>query len=73
MYPSTKKSPNGKLRLTYECSPLAFLIEQANGRAISESGRIMDIVPSELHERVPYFVGSKNMVDQLEQMMHRED
>jgi fructose-1,6-bisphosphatase I len=73
MYPSTKKSPNGKLRLTYECSPLAFLIEQANGRAISESGRIMDIVPSELHERVPFFVGSKNMVDQLEQMMHRED
>jgi len=73
MYPSTKKSPNGKLRLTYECSPLAFLIEQANGRAISETGRIMDIVPSELHERVPFFVGSKNMVDQLEQMMHRED
>jgi len=73
MYPSTKKSPNGKLRLTYECSPLAFLIEQANGRAISETGRIMEIVPSELHERVPFFVGSKNMVDQLEQMMDRED
>ena len=72
MYPSTKKSPNGKLRLTYECSPLAFIIEQANGRAISESGRIMEIVPSELHERVPLFIGSKNMVDQLEQMMHCE-
>ena len=66
LYPSTKRAPNGKLRLTYECSPLAFIIEQAGGRAISESERIMDIQPKELHERVPFFVGSKNMIDKLE-------
>lgn len=70
MYPSTKKSPNGKLRLTYECSPLAFIAEQAGGRAISESGRIMEIVPDDLHQRVPFFVGSKAMIDQLEQTLH---
>ena len=69
MYPSTKSSPNGKLRLTYECSPLAFLIEQAGGRAISENERIMDIIPSELHQRVPFFIGSKNMIDKIEQMI----
>ena len=69
MYPSTESSPNGKLRLTYECSPLAFIIEQAGGRAISENGTIMDIIPNDLHQRVPFFIGSKNMVDQLEQLM----
>ena len=47
MYPSTESSPNGKLRLTYECSPLAFIIEQAGGGAISENGRIMDIIPND--------------------------
>ena len=72
MYPSTKSSPNGKLRLTYECSPLAFLIEQAGGRAISENERIMDIIPSELHQRVPFFIGSKNMIDKIEQMIRGE-
>ena len=72
MYPSTKSSPNGKLRLTYECSPLAFLIEQAGGRAISENQRIMDIIPSELHQRVPFFIGSKNMIDKLEQMIRSD-
>jgi len=72
MYPSTKSSPNGKLRLTYECSPLAFLIEQAGGRAISENERIMDIIPSELHQRVPFFIGSKNMIDKLEQMIRSD-
>ena len=70
MYPSTNSAPNGKLRLTYECSPLALIIEQAGGRAISESERIMGIQPKELHERVPFFVGSKNMIDKLEQILH---
>jgi fructose-1,6-bisphosphatase I len=73
MYPSTKDSPNGKLRLTYECSPLAFIAEQAGGRAISEKGRIMEIVPDQLHERVPFFVGSKNMIDQLEEKFNIDD
>ncbi len=73
MYPSTKSSPNGKLRLLYECAPLAFLIEQAGGRAISESGRIMDILPTDLHERTPVFIGSRNMVDTIEQLMSSEN
>ena len=72
LYPSTESNPTGKLRLTYECAPLAFLIEQAGGRAISESQRIMDIVPSELHQRVPFFVGSKRMIDQLEEIIESE-
>lgn len=73
MYPSTKDAPNGKLRLTYECSPLAFIAEQAGGRAISEEGRIMEIIPDQLHERVPFFVGSKNMIDQLEEKFNIDD
>jgi len=72
MYPSNTKNLNGKLRLTYECAPLAFLVEQAGGRAISETQRIMDIVPSELHERVPFFVGSKSMVNHLEEILAGE-
>ena len=69
---STIANPNGKLRLTYECAPLAFLIEQAGGRAISEHQRIMDISPNELHQRVPFFVGSKKMIDQLEEILASE-
>ena len=69
MYPSTENAPKGKLRLTYECSPLAFIIEQAGGRAISEETRIMDIVPKNLHERVPFFIGSKHMIDKLEELI----
>jgi fructose-1,6-bisphosphatase I len=72
LYPSTETNPKGKLRLTYECAPLAFLIEQAGGRAISESQRIMDIIPSELHQRVPFFVGSKSMIDQLEEIIESD-
>ena len=55
MYPSTMNNPNGKLRLTYECALLAFLIEQGGGRAISEQQRLMDNSPNELHQRVPFF------------------
>jgi fructose-1,6-bisphosphatase I len=65
MYPSTTKSSNGKLRLLYECNPLAFLAEQAEGKATDGNQRIMDIVPTQLHQRVPYFVGSAHMIDQL--------
>jgi len=70
MYPSTENAPKGKLRLTYECSPLAFIIEQAGGRAISEETRIMDIVPKSLHERVPFFIGSKHVIDKLEELIN---
>lgn len=66
IYPSTAKDPNGKLRLMYECNALAFIIEQAGGMASTGTQRIMDIEPSELHQRVPFFVGSKKMVERAE-------
>ncbi len=67
MYPSTSSHPNGKLRLLYECNPMAFLIEQAGGKAIAGPGqRILDIPPTQLHQRCPLFVGSPKMVDTLE-------
>ena len=62
IYPATTTAPNGKLRLLYECSPLAFLAEQAGGSASTGTGRVMEVEPTELHQRVPYFVGSKEMV-----------
>jgi fructose-1,6-bisphosphatase I len=63
IYPSTESAPNGKLRLQYECNPLAFLTEQAGGLATDGRTRIMDLDPTELHQRTPFFVGSKNMVE----------
>lgn len=58
-YPANSKSPKGKLRLLYECNPLAFIVEQAGGAATDGSRRILDIKPTELHQRSPYFVGSR--------------
>ncbi|MGL6261346.1 class 1 fructose-bisphosphatase [Vibrio sp. WXL103] len=69
MYPSTHSHPNGKLRLLYECNPMAFLVEQAGGTASDGYTRIMDIEPKELHERVPFFCGSKKMVDKVEEFL----
>mgnify|MGYP001223664975 FL=1 len=66
IYPKGTKAPKGKLRLLYECNPMAFLIEQAGGKASDGHTRIMDILPTELHERVPFFCGSSEMVDQAE-------
>lgn len=63
MYPADKKNPNGKLRLQYECNPMGFLMEAAGGVATTAAERILDVVPTELHQRVPIFIGSKNMVD----------
>ncbi len=65
LYPSTLAYPNGKLRLLYECNPMAFIIEQAGGKATDGMQRVMDIEPKELHQRVPFFVGSRNMVDKV--------
>jgi len=62
IYPSTTKAPNGKLRLMYECNALAFIAEEAGGRATDGTNRIMEIQPTSLHQRVPFFVGSKEMV-----------
>ena len=62
MYPKSSKNSNGKLRLLYECNPMAFIAEQANGLASNGYTRIMDIQPKELHQRVPFICCSKKMV-----------
>jgi fructose-1,6-bisphosphatase I len=69
IYPSTAKSPKGKLRLLYECNPLAFIIEQAGGKASDGQRRILELVPTALHQRTPLFIGSAEMVDQAEEFM----
>ncbi|MBN8576691.1 MAG: class 1 fructose-bisphosphatase [Cyclobacteriaceae bacterium] len=62
IYPATAKDKNGKLRLMYECNALAFIAEQAGGSASDGHGRILEIKPKDLHQRTPFYVGSKNMV-----------
>jgi fructose-1,6-bisphosphatase I len=62
-YPDNARAPRGKLRLMYEANPLAFVVEQAGGAAIDGTQRILDIQPTELHQRVPLYIGSKNDVD----------
>jgi len=69
IYPTSSKAAKGKLRLLYECNPMAFLAEQADGKASDGYGRIMEIQPTELHQRVPFFCGSKNMVEKAESFM----
>lgn len=69
LYPTSSKAPNGKLRLLYECNPMAFIAEQAGGKASDGYQRIMEIKPTELHQRVPFFCGSKNMVAKAEEFM----
>lgn len=71
IYPKTSKAPKGKLRLLYECNPIAFLAEQAGGKASDGCRRILDITPIELHERVPFFCGSFNMVEKAESVMSK--
>ena len=65
LYPATADQPNGKLRLLYECNALAMVVEQAGGKATNGTQRILDICPSEFHERAPLYIGSPNMVDAL--------
>lgn len=69
MYPSYANAPNGKLRLLYECNPMAYLAEQAGGKATNGEKRIMEIEPTELHQRVPFFCGSQDMVDKVEEFI----
>lgn len=66
MYPGTIDRPNGKLRLNYECNPFAFIMEVAGGRATNGIIPIIDVQPTELHQRMPMFIGSKNMMDELD-------
>jgi fructose-1,6-bisphosphatase I len=66
MYPGTIDKPKGKLRLLYECNPFAFIVGVAGGKATDGKQRILDIQPTELHQRTPLFIGSKNMMEELE-------
>lgn len=69
LYPTTSSSPEGKLRLLYECNPMAFIIEQAGGVASDGFNRILEIEPQALHQRVPIFIGSAQMVRKAESFM----
>jgi fructose-1,6-bisphosphatase I len=73
MYPSSAKQPGGKIRLTYECNPLAYIAEQAGGKATDGTRRILDIEPTDIHQRVPLYIGSAHMVDTLEDFMDRHN
>ncbi|MBC7534706.1 MAG: class 1 fructose-bisphosphatase [Ferruginibacter sp.] len=73
MYPGTVDKPNGKLRLLYECNPFAFIVEKAGGKATDGRQRILDIQPTEVHQRTPFFIGSKLMMDELEGFMTGEN
>ena len=64
IYPATKKDPNGKLRLMYECYPLAFIAEKSGGRASNGSIDILDIEPVSFHQRSPIYIGASKMVEQ---------
>ena len=66
MYPGTVDKPKGKLRLLYECNPLAFIMEVAGGKATNGEIRVMEVQPTKLHQRSPFFIGSKNMMEELE-------
>ncbi len=69
IYPGRTKNKSGKLRMQYECNPLAFIVEQAGGKATDGHRRIMEIVPTDLHQRSPLFIGSKNMVEKVEALI----
>jgi fructose-1,6-bisphosphatase I len=73
IYPANTKSPSGKLRLLYECNPLAMIAEEAGGMATNGRDRILDLDPNELHQRVPYFVGSRDMVEKAMAWLERMD
>jgi fructose-1,6-bisphosphatase I len=66
IYPATARDPNGKLRLMYECNALAFVVEQAGGKASNGNDRILDITLNDLHQRTAFYVGSTNMVEKAE-------
>jgi len=57
MYPGDSRNPNGKLRLMYECNPMAFICEQAGGRASTGRQRMLEVKPTSLHQRIPIFIG----------------
>jgi fructose-1,6-bisphosphatase I len=72
MYPGDSKHPEGKLRLLYEAAPLAFMAEQAGGRASTGDMDIRDVIPTSLHQRIPLYIGSKDCVDMAEQYLRQD-
>jgi fructose-1,6-bisphosphatase I len=72
-YPSTRSNPDGKLRLLYECAPMAMILEQAGGAASTGKGRILDVKPREIHQRTPVFLGSVENVFELDQFFQYYD
>jgi fructose-1,6-bisphosphatase I len=72
MYPADKSNAKGKLRLQYECNPMAFLMEAAGGKASYGTGNILEIMPTELHQRTPIFIGSKSMVEKALTFSHEQ-
>ena len=72
IYPNTDAAPKGRLRLLYECAPLAWIIEEAGGKASDGFQRIMDIEANDLHQRVPFFIGSTEMVEKAESFMQED-
>ena len=72
MYPAEAGRPNGKIRLLYEAGPLAFLIDQAGGYASTGYENILDIIPDDLHQRVPFYIGSQHLVEQAEKFVQGE-
>lgn len=72
IYPGTDRRPEGKLRLQYECNPFAFIVEVAGGKATDGAQRILDIVPTALHQRCPLYIGSKVMMEELESALKKE-
>lgn len=73
MYPADSRNPNGKLRLMYECNPMAFIVEAAGGRATNGTQRILEVKPSTLHQRTPIFIGSEEDVNKVEEFMAKEE
>lgn len=71
LYPASSKAPNGKLRLVYEANPMAFIVEQAGGKASNGHGDIMQMVPETLHQRVPLFIGCSYDVQMIEDFINR--
>ncbi len=72
MYPADAKSPQGKLRLLYECAPMAMIMECAGGRASTGTQNLLDVVPTELHQRIPLYIGATEWVDLAEEYLKKE-
>ncbi|MGE0090317.1 MAG: class 1 fructose-bisphosphatase [Bacteroidales bacterium] len=71
IYPETSSAPNGKLRLIYECNPIAWIAEQAGGKASNGKQRILDIKPETLHQRTPFYTGAIKMVEMAESYLNK--